>query len=125
MEHVCCSARESAWHTPERLLRVRDKGQAAVIILAVDDLGLHWMKLQTALCQACPDDIEHKPRLLLTPAVDNRVVSVLSITGKGGVVRQVLLPAPASKALLALRGDGSASSATSSCGLASRPISLG
>jgi hypothetical protein len=48
----------------------------AVIILAVDDLGLHWMKLQTALCQACPDDIEHKPRLLLTPAVDNRVVSV-------------------------------------------------
>jgi site-specific recombinase XerD len=29
----------------------------------------------------------------------------LSITGKGGIVRQVLLPAPVSKSLLALRGD--------------------
>jgi site-specific recombinase XerD len=32
----------------------------------------------------------------------------LSITGKGGVVRQVLLPAPVSKSLLALRGDAGA-----------------
>jgi hypothetical protein len=29
----------------------------------------------------------------------------LSVTGKGGVVRQVLLPAPVSRSLLALRGD--------------------
>src|SRR5215470_4976426 len=49
---------------------------SAVIILAVDDLGLRCMKLKPALCKACPDDIEHKPRLLLTPAVDNRIVSV-------------------------------------------------
>jgi site-specific recombinase XerD len=35
----------------------------------------------------------------------------LSITGKGGVVRQVLLPAPVSKSLLALRGDAGANDA--------------
>jgi integrase/recombinase XerD len=35
----------------------------------------------------------------------------LSITGKGGVVRQVLLPAPVSRSLLALRGDAGANDA--------------
>jgi integrase/recombinase XerD len=35
----------------------------------------------------------------------------LSITGKGGLVRQVLLPEPVSRALLALRGDAGANDA--------------
>src|SRR5262245_41512768 len=43
--------------------------------LAVNDLGLRWMKLQTAFCKACPDGFKHKPRLLLAPAVDDGIVS--------------------------------------------------
>src|SRR5262249_40103453 len=46
-----------------------------VIILAVNDLGLRCMKLQTALCKACPDGIQHRLRLPLTPAVHDSIVS--------------------------------------------------
>ena len=46
-----------------------------VIILAVHDLGLRWMKLKAALRKAYPDGFQNRPRLLLTPAVDDGIVS--------------------------------------------------
>ena len=40
-----------------------------VVILAVDDPGLRWMKLQTALLEPTPDGFQHELGLSLTPAM--------------------------------------------------------
>src|SRR5215467_3184687 len=43
----------------------------SIIVLAVDDLGLRWMKLKPAIRKSHPDGFQHRPRLFLTPAVDD------------------------------------------------------
>jgi hypothetical protein len=49
---------------------------STVIVFAVNDLGLHWMKLKPAICETCPDGFQHQLRLPLTPAVHDGIVSV-------------------------------------------------
>src|ERR1700736_1208828 len=44
---------------PEEIERDILVRSPSVSVLAVDDLRLHWMKLQTALCKACPDGFQH------------------------------------------------------------------
>jgi hypothetical protein len=47
-----------------------------IIVLAVHDLGLLRMKLQTALLQALPDRFEHVLRLSPAPGVNDHIVSI-------------------------------------------------
>ncbi|HEY6397979.1 MAG TPA: hypothetical protein VIX82_11045, partial [Solirubrobacteraceae bacterium] len=47
-----------------------------VRIVAVDDPGLHRVKLQTALLESTTDGVQHRPGLSLTPAVDDRIVRI-------------------------------------------------
>ena len=49
---------------------------APIVIFAVNDPGLRWMKLQSALRQPIPDGLQHRPRLSLTSAVDQVIISI-------------------------------------------------
>src|SRR5229473_3976804 len=46
------------------------------IPLAVDNPGLHRMKLQTALRKASPNSIQHRPSFLLRPTMDDGIVRI-------------------------------------------------
>jgi hypothetical protein len=47
-----------------------------VVVLAVDDPGLLRVKLQATFRKPTPDGLQHRPRFLLAPAMDDRIVSI-------------------------------------------------
>jgi hypothetical protein len=49
---------------------------SSIVVLAVNDPGLHRVKLQTALLEPIADRFEHLLRVPLAPAMDDRVVGI-------------------------------------------------
>src|SRR4029079_3321605 len=68
---LCPSRLEGIAQEVERYVLVLP---APIIILTVDDPGLHGMKLQTTLLEPIPDGLQHLLRLNLAPAVHDGVV---------------------------------------------------